>query len=162
MCVNPHEPCARTRRYGCTLIFPLRIAIQLRSLLRRKEVELEEEISGGDADTKTNLLEDLSPKFCYLIDNALYILFLVVVLILKPLPRWCAEDDFETDTNETVILNTSISFFNMRRAAARSKTVVGGNLVVCRAVVPCSVPWLSGNAAEEPFHGRTHGMGFCL
>jgi hypothetical protein len=105
---------------------------------------------------------------CYLIDNALYILFLVVVLILKPLPRWCAEDDFETDdfetdTNETVILNTSISFFNMtRRAAARSKTVVGGNLVVCRAVVPCSVPWLSGNAAEEPFHGRTHGRGFCL
>ena len=156
MCVNPHEPCVRTCRYGCTLIFPLRIAIQLRSLLRRKAVEFEEEISGGDAETKTNLLEVLSPKFCYLVDNALYIVFLVVVLILKPLPRWCAADELETDTNPTIILNMT------RRAAARSKTVVGGNTVVCRAVVPCSVPWLSGNAAEEPFHGRTHGMGFCL
>jgi len=163
LCTHAHNPCARTRRYGCTLIFPLRIAIQLRSLLWRKGVELEEEISGGDADTKTNLLEDLSPKFCYLIDNALYIVFLVVVLILKPLPRWCAEDQLETDTNATVILNASISFFNMtRRAAARSKTVVGGNILVCRAVVPCSVHWLSRNAAEEPFDGRTHWMGFCL
>jgi hypothetical protein len=142
----------RTCRYGCTLIFPLRIAIQLRSLLRRKAVEFEEEISGGDAETKTNLLEVLSPKFCYLVDNALYIVFLVIGLILKPLPMWCEADELETDTNATITLNTSISFFNMtRRAAARSKTVVGGNILVCRAVVPCSVPWLSGNAGESPF-----------
>ena len=156
-CVHAHNTCAWTRRYGCTLIFPLRIAIQLRSLLRRKEVELQQEISGGVAETKTNLLEVLSPKFCYLIDNALYIVLLVIGLILKPLPMWCKADELETDTNATVILNTSISFFNMtRRAAARSKAVVGGNTVVCRAVVPCSVPWLSGNAGEEPLHGRTH------
>ena len=147
-CVHAHNACARTRRYGSTLIFPLRIAIQLRSLLRRKEVELQQETSGGDAETKTNLLEVLSPKFCYLIDNALYIVLLVIGLSLKPLPMWCDADD----TNATVFLNTSINVFNMtRRAAARSKTVVGGNILVCRAVVPCSVPWLSGNAGESPF-----------
>jgi hypothetical protein len=147
----------RTCRYGCTLILPLRIAIQLRSLLRRKAVELEDEISGGDAETKTNLLEVLSPKFCYLIDNALYIVLLVIGLSLKPLPMWCDADD----TNATVFLNTSINVFNMtRRAAARSKTVVGGNTVVCRADVPCSAPWLSGVAGEEPLHGRNHWMGF--
>jgi hypothetical protein len=148
---------ARTRRYGSTLIFPLRIAIQLRSLLRRKEVELQQETSGGDAETKTNLLEVLSPKFCYLIDNALYIVLLVIGLSLKPLPMWCEADD----TNATVLLNTSMNIFNMtRRAAARSKTVVGGNTVVCRADVPRSAPWLSGVAGEEPLHGRNHWMGF--
>ena len=137
-------------------MFPLRLAIQFRSLLRGKEVGLKEEVSG---ETKTTSFEVLSPKFCYLIDNALYIVLLVIGLLLKPLPRWCEADELETDTNATVILNTSISFFNMthdmtRRAAARSKTILGGNTVVCRAVVPCSVPWLSGNNGKEPLDGK--------
>jgi hypothetical protein len=124
----------RSCRYACTLIFPLRIAIQVRYSLRRKAVEVEGGISGGDTEAQMNPLENLSPKFCYLIDNALFILFL------------------NENANETVILNTTISFNSTRRAAARAKGAVAGAIEVGRRVVSNSVPSLPCNAGVE--HSR--------
>ena len=143
----------RSCRYACTLIFPLRIAIQVRYSLRRKGVEVEEGISGGDTEAaQMNPLQNLSPKFCYLIDNALFILFLILLLMLKPLPFWCGADELDENANETVILNTTISFNSTRRAAARAKGAVAGAIEVGRRVVSNSVPSLPCNAGVE--HSR--------
>ena len=142
----------RSCRYACTLIFPLRIAIQVRYSLRRKKVEVEEGISGGDTEAQMNPLENVSPKFCYLIDNALFILFLILLLMLKPLPFWCEDDELDGNANETVILNTTISFNSTRRAAARAKGAVAGAVGVGRRVVSNCVPSLPCNAGVE--HSR--------
>ena len=142
----------RSCRYACTLIFPLRIAIQLRYSLRRKAVEVEEEISGGDTKEQIHPLENLSPKFCYLIDNALFILFLSLLSTLRPLPLWCEADELDDNANVTDILNTTISFNSTRRAAARAKGAVAGAVGVRRRVVSNIVPVLPCNAAVE--HSR--------
>jgi hypothetical protein len=111
-------------RYACTLIFPIRVALQLAYSLRH-----------GEGRSHKTLLEIVPPKFRYIIDKVLYLVFLTLIMLIDPLPSLCP--DISTSgqldaTNATFNSTLSGSGKILRRIAARGGSTAGGSIPLTR------------------------------
>ena len=139
-------------RYVCTLVFPIRVALQLRySLLR------------GEDRSHKKMLEIVPPKFRYIIDKMLYIIFLGLLMSIDPLPPRCADLDAGLNFLPNATLNTTLSESGMirRRIAAkgRGQTVAGNTAASMvrrcrRCALPSACAELTPNAVAADLSGR--------
>ena len=97
-------------RYACTLIFPIRVVLQLRHSLRH-----------GKKRSHQKLLQILSPKFRFIIDKTVYLILLILVFFINPLPQLCLITPFDVTNVTNAPVNTTLLGSDpfQRRVAAK-------------------------------------------